>query len=374
VLGRDSASFSWYVDGGAASATGPAFNYSPAFSEAGIHSIHVSVEGLMYTWTVNVKNFNQAPVVPDGRVLDAYVGDAVPLRATVYDRDGAITHYQWDINADGSVEFDSLTTPNTTWKFTAAGEYRAILRVTDNESATASTVYLIEVSAKPVQSPWWIPAVIVGILIVIVAVLLVGQSRKLGRLEDGKAKAAFYSKQHVDDDEPKFRGGGPLPGKADDGSITEPVPDITPTEPVTEAAPPEVAHAEEEPEVLQVKPYLGDKGASTEVHREDHDTEIKVAAPKKEDRKEPGKAPSPKKKSELDDIITTLLDKGADADAGASDLDVDHSISKKPRPEPARKEEPEASEAGLKDKKAESEVSSEESGGMPVMRKQKKGK
>jgi len=369
VMNKAGMTFNWYLDGAALTESGPRYVYRPGFDAARTepHRISVSVsDGSLYAWNALVINNNQPPVLSEGRLMDVQVGESIALKATAYDLDGNITRYQWDINSDGIVDYESLTSPNTTWTFTSAGEYKAILRVIDNDNLASSTIYVFQAKEKKTTFNWWIPAVFVAVLVLLMLFIVAVQARRISRMKEERSKEAFFARTAAkrvmpEDDEPKFRESAPL--------SPEPAPEMPKEEP---QPPPEVPKPEEEPEVLQVKPSLGDKGMDSEVKHAGPDTEIKLS-PKKPEKEEPTVKKGDKKKSELDDIITTLLDKGAESDAGASETEI-HEAPSKQKKEKGKKEEPKPAEpvTGLKDKKAEGEVSSEDPKDVPEMKKKKK--
>lgn len=54
------------------------------------------------------------------------------------DPDGTIAKYEWDFQGDGTFDFTSPTTGNTTYTYTSPGTYSALFRVTDDQGMTAS--------------------------------------------------------------------------------------------------------------------------------------------------------------------------------------------------------------------------------------------
>jgi YD repeat-containing protein len=65
------------------------------------------------------------------------------------DPDGTIAKYEWDLDGNGSYETDTGSTPTTTKTYSAAGEYKVGLRVTDNGGATATTTVSMAVQNQP---------------------------------------------------------------------------------------------------------------------------------------------------------------------------------------------------------------------------------
>jgi PKD repeat protein len=92
---------------------------------------------------------NQPPVA-DGTV--APLAGVAPLAVDFdasgsYDPDGAIELYEWDFDGDGVYDFSSPTTGSTSHEYTSVGTYVVTLRVTDDEGATGSMVFVVSVSA-----------------------------------------------------------------------------------------------------------------------------------------------------------------------------------------------------------------------------------
>ncbi len=69
---------------------------------------------------------------------------------TSNDPDGTVAKYEWDLDGNGSFETDSGTNPVATTSFAAAVKSQTVgLRVTDNESAVATTSKTFAVSSRP---------------------------------------------------------------------------------------------------------------------------------------------------------------------------------------------------------------------------------
>jgi YD repeat-containing protein len=64
------------------------------------------------------------------------------------DPDGPIVKYEWDLDGNGMYETNTGTTPTTSRSFPAPGDYQVGLRVTDGESATATTVRTVGVGGS----------------------------------------------------------------------------------------------------------------------------------------------------------------------------------------------------------------------------------
>lgn len=65
--------------------------------------------------------------------------------------DGQIVLYEWDFDGDGTYDWSSTTTGNTSYTYSTAGQYNATLRVKDldNLTATASVLITVKVAGAP---------------------------------------------------------------------------------------------------------------------------------------------------------------------------------------------------------------------------------
>lgn len=70
------------------------------------------------------------------------------------DNDGFITKFEWDFDGNGTFDFTSASTGNTTHTYTTAGKFNAVFRVTDNDGLTATaTASATAVRTGPTGSP-----------------------------------------------------------------------------------------------------------------------------------------------------------------------------------------------------------------------------
>ncbi|MBN1930908.1 MAG: PKD domain-containing protein [Desulfobacterales bacterium] len=89
--------------------------------------------------TITVQN---NPPVATADILPS--NGEVPLTAQLIgsgsDSDGSIVLYEWDLDGDGTFDWSSSTTGNTTYTYTVVGSYQAVFRVTDNDGQTATAL------------------------------------------------------------------------------------------------------------------------------------------------------------------------------------------------------------------------------------------
>ena len=69
------------------------------------------------------------------------------------DPDGTVDLYEWDFHGDGTYDWSSTTTGNTTFTYTSSGIFNATLRVTDNDGLIGTDSVLISVSGPPIANP-----------------------------------------------------------------------------------------------------------------------------------------------------------------------------------------------------------------------------
>lgn len=82
------------------------------------------------------------PPVPSASINPS--NGAVPLLVNMLgsatDADGTIVRYEWDFEGDGTYDYTSTTTGNTSHTFADEGTFNAVFRVTDNDGLTATAV------------------------------------------------------------------------------------------------------------------------------------------------------------------------------------------------------------------------------------------
>ncbi|MCC7476992.1 PKD domain-containing protein [bacterium] len=111
-----------------------------------LHDDRGDTHDLAYDFTI-VDPANQAPVA---ELLALQASGDAPLSSSLVgsgssDPDGEITRYRFDIDSDGSFEFDSEDISTVDWTFGAWGENSVTLEVTDNNFATDTASATVEV-------------------------------------------------------------------------------------------------------------------------------------------------------------------------------------------------------------------------------------
>ena len=120
---------------------------SHQYSQVGVFTAHLQVRddraGTADSWANITVTSPVPPNIPpvildageDG--ISAYIGDEVGFSANATDPDGIVVKYQWDFMGDGLYEFASANDANTTYVYDTAGNYTAVLRVTDDRDGVS---------------------------------------------------------------------------------------------------------------------------------------------------------------------------------------------------------------------------------------------
>ena len=152
--------FRWDFDGNGSYDTYDemARDYNHTYNSSGTYNATLYVwsstgESASASITITVEN---NPPVATADVLPS--NGAIPLNVDLYgsgsDSDGSIVLYEWDFEGDGTYDWSSTTTGNTTYTYNVVGTYNAVFRVTDNEGDTSTAVAVTTViSAGPEGSP-----------------------------------------------------------------------------------------------------------------------------------------------------------------------------------------------------------------------------
>jgi PKD repeat protein len=133
-------------------------NYTRTFTQKGTFNAVLEVtndRNQVTTATVPIDVTGNPPVATAS--LSPSNG-AIPLLVNFsgagIDSDGTIVKFEWDFDGDGTFDFTSATTGNTTHTYDTAGTYNAVFRVTDNDDLTdTARVTTTAVRAGPPGSP-----------------------------------------------------------------------------------------------------------------------------------------------------------------------------------------------------------------------------
>ncbi|MFL5846962.1 MAG: M36 family metallopeptidase [Solirubrobacteraceae bacterium] len=93
--------------------------------------------------------------VPTGSLAvpaSATTADVVPLDASSFTDDSAVTSYAWDFDGDGNVD-TTTSGPKTTHNYPVAGAYAPAVRVTDDTAGSSTASGAIAVAQAPVVVP-----------------------------------------------------------------------------------------------------------------------------------------------------------------------------------------------------------------------------
>jgi Arc/MetJ family transcription regulator len=88
---------------------------------------------------------NSSPAANAGGDHTVQVGDTVYFNGAGADADGSITRYEWDFDGDGIYDWNSETSGSTAHVCNTDGTFTAVLRVTDDDGATATDTCTITV-------------------------------------------------------------------------------------------------------------------------------------------------------------------------------------------------------------------------------------
>lgn len=98
-----------------------------------------------YSFTVQGSGLAEPEAAVAATPLSGIAPLKVSFNGTGSDEDGYLITYEWDFDGNGTYDWESTESGITDFTFTAAGEYTARFRVTDNDGLTASESLIIEV-------------------------------------------------------------------------------------------------------------------------------------------------------------------------------------------------------------------------------------
>jgi PKD repeat protein len=142
-------------------------NASGVFQFTGVYDGSYTLTPTLVGWTftpasrpvnvsgANVVNQNFTGYTPPSAYVEASPSSGfIPLDVDFdasgsYDPDGgAITQYEWDWDGDGTYDFDSGNDPTVQHTYSDAGNYPAVVRVTDDEGVSATDGVLISATEQ----------------------------------------------------------------------------------------------------------------------------------------------------------------------------------------------------------------------------------
>jgi len=152
--------FRWDFDGNGSWDTYDtvARDYTHAYNSSGTYNAVLYVQsstGATATANITIQVNNNPPtatadVVPS----NGEVPLTVQMTGSGTDQDGSIVLYEWDFDGNGTYDWSSTTTGNTSHTYTTEGTYQAVFKVTDNEGLTATAMTITTVvKAGPKGSP-----------------------------------------------------------------------------------------------------------------------------------------------------------------------------------------------------------------------------
>ncbi len=92
---------------------------------------------------------NEPPEVVLGfQYIEVLRGEVVSFTGTAID-DGEVVLYEWDLDGDGTFDWESTSTAATTWMYGKVGTFQAVLRATDDGGATGTATATVVVRNQP---------------------------------------------------------------------------------------------------------------------------------------------------------------------------------------------------------------------------------
>ncbi len=121
-----------------------------AYEDNGKYIVTLTVEdddGDSIFIRTNVTIENREPtVISESNTSSVYTFEPVEFNATAADPDGNIIKYEWDFDSDGDWDWNSDEEGLTEYYYMDNGTYHAVVRVTDDDLATAESMVIISVS------------------------------------------------------------------------------------------------------------------------------------------------------------------------------------------------------------------------------------
>jgi len=146
--------FRWDFDGNGSYDTYDtvARNYNRTYSTPGVYNATLYVwsnTGKSASATIQITVENNPPVASaDILPSNGEIPLTVQMTGSGSDSDGSIALYEWDFDNDGTYDWSSTSTGNTTHTYNEAGTHVASLRVTDSDNLTGVDQVLISVNIQ----------------------------------------------------------------------------------------------------------------------------------------------------------------------------------------------------------------------------------
>ena len=88
---------------------------------------------------------NEPPTANAGGPYEGVSGETITLTGTGSDPDGSVVSYEWDFEGDGTVNYYSPDSGTTTVTYEMSGTYNAVLTVTDDKGAIATSTAVVRI-------------------------------------------------------------------------------------------------------------------------------------------------------------------------------------------------------------------------------------
>ena len=108
----------------------------------------ITYKGCVFDSSVVITN--RSVVADAGDDVTAYVGETVSFEGTA-NGDASIVKYEWDFDGDGVYDWSSSVSGLTTYTYSTAGTYTAVLRVTDDDGLTDTDSRVVEVKDAVIE-------------------------------------------------------------------------------------------------------------------------------------------------------------------------------------------------------------------------------
>ena len=111
----------------------------------------IDKQGIRYSDFISVTVSNEIPKASAGRDTVISIGDEIKFMGTAKDREGPIRSYSWDFESDGNFDTVFIKPQWIPHRYKKSGEFVAILKVLDEDSAEVRAGRIIQVVVDP---PW----------------------------------------------------------------------------------------------------------------------------------------------------------------------------------------------------------------------------